>query len=69
MGGWGCPHEVKGECQRVLGRRCEPGMKGCVLAGRFVFSDPARNTARVLREKDGSRSEVPAGRRRNPGRG
>ncbi len=68
MGGWGCPHEVKGECQRVLGRPCEPGMKGCVLAGRFVFSDPAKNTARALREKDGSRREAPAGRRRDPGR-
>lgn len=68
MGGWGCPHEVKGECRRVLGRPCEPGMKGCVLAGRFVFSDPAKNTARVLREKDGSRREVPPGRRRDPNR-
>ncbi|MFO8153695.1 hypothetical protein [Thioalkalivibrio sp.] len=43
-------------------------MKGCVLAGRFVFSDPAKNTARALREKDGSRREAPAGRRRDPGR-
>lgn len=65
MGGWGCPHEVRGECQRVLGRTCEPGMKGCVLAGRFVFSDPAKNTARVLREKDGSRREAPTAQRRD----
>ncbi len=35
-------------------------MKGCVLSGRFVFSDPAKNTPRVLREKDGSRRETPA---------
>jgi hypothetical protein len=26
-------------------------MKGCVLAGRFVFSNPEKNTARALREK------------------
>lgn len=51
MGGWGCPHETDGHCQRVLNRPCDPGMKGCILAGRFVFSDPAKNTARVLREK------------------
>lgn len=51
MGGWGCPHEVSGRCQRVQNRPCDPGMKGCVLAGRFVFSDPAKNTARALREK------------------
>jgi hypothetical protein len=67
MGGWGCPHEVRGECQRVLGRACEPGMKGCVLAGRFLFSDAAKNTPRALREKDGtkgSRNSEPGGKRR-----
>ena len=42
-GGWGCPHEVNGRCQRVLDRPCDPGMKGCVLFGRFTFSDPAKN--------------------------
>ena len=49
MSGWGCPHEADGRCQRVQNRPCDPGMKGCVLAGRFVFSDAAKNTARVLR--------------------
>lgn len=53
MSGWGCPHEARGQCQKVLGRACEPGMKGCVLAGRFVFSNPEKNTRRVLREKGG----------------
>ncbi|AHK78988.1 hypothetical protein M911_07270 [Ectothiorhodospira haloalkaliphila] len=51
MGGWGCPHESKGLCGHLDDRPCEPGMKGCVLAGRFVFSDPEKNTARALREK------------------
>lgn len=55
MSGWGCPHEVGGICQRVEGRRCDPGMKGCVLAGRFIFSDPGKNTRRMLREKGGKR--------------
>jgi hypothetical protein len=49
MGGWGCPHEADGRCQRVQNRPCDPGMKGCVLAGRFVFSSAAKNTARALR--------------------
>jgi len=31
-------------------------MPGCVLAGRFVFSDPAKNTAGALRRKGGGRS-------------
>lgn len=51
MGGWGCPHESGGYCQRVQNRRCDPGMKGCVLAGRFVFSDAAKNTSRALKDK------------------
>lgn len=41
--GWGCPHEVRGKCQRVNGMDCDPGMKGCVLFGRFVFSDESKN--------------------------
>ncbi len=67
MGGWGCPHEVRGECQRVLGRACEPGMKGCILAGRFLFSNEAKNTPRVLREKVGTEDvqEPAPGRRRH----
>ncbi len=43
MSGWGCPHEVKGTCQRVQGRPCDPGMKGCILFGRFVWSTEAKN--------------------------
>jgi hypothetical protein len=54
MGGWGCPHEADGKCQRVQNRPCDPGMKGCILAGRFVFSDASKNTARALR-KTGTR--------------
>jgi hypothetical protein len=37
-------------------------MKGCVLAGRFVFSDPAKNTARALREKGEPPTEGPKSR-------
>ncbi len=50
-GGWGCPHEVDGRCQRVQGRECDPGMKGCVLHGRFLFSNPDKNTRGVQRRK------------------
>lgn len=51
MGGWGCPHEVKGQCSRVPGKACDPGMKGCVLFGRFTFSDEAKNRPR-RRDRD-----------------
>ena len=43
MGGWGCPHEVDNKCQRVNNLPCDPGMKGCVLFGRFRFADDSKN--------------------------
>ena len=43
MGSWSCPHELNGMCQRVNRVACDPGMKGCILYGRFVFSNPAKN--------------------------
>lgn len=43
MSGWGCVHEVEGACSRVAGRPCDPGMKGCILAGRFRFSNEEKN--------------------------
>lgn len=58
MSGWGCPHDLNGICQRVAGRTCDPGMKGCVLFGRFVFADESKNE--WIREKGDSRQEPPA---------
>lgn len=50
MTSWGCPCEVDGKCSKVAYHPCDPGMRGCVLAGRFVFgSDEQKN--RRLREK------------------
>ncbi len=49
--GWGCPHEASGHCQKVEKRPCSPGMKGCVLAGRFIFSDDSKNTQAARRKK------------------
>jgi len=43
MGSWDCPHDADGVCEKVNKLLCDPGMKGCVLAGRFVFSNPAKN--------------------------
>ena len=48
-GGWGCPHEAGGHCNKVAGKPCDPGMKGCVLAGRFAFFNEDKN--KRLREK------------------
>lgn len=46
-GGWGCPHESKGKCAKVKEHDCDPGMKGCVLHGRFVFANSAEKNAGV----------------------
>ena len=43
MGSWGCPHEIHGKCSRVHNLPCDPGMKGCVLFGRFVWADESKN--------------------------
>jgi hypothetical protein len=48
-GGWGCPHEVNDKCTKVNDLPCDPGMKGCVLAGRYVFANEDKN--RRLRAK------------------
>ena len=47
MGGWGCPHEVNGKCQKVNNLPCEPGMKGCVLFARY------RQRAEVAQQEQG----------------
>ncbi len=44
--GWGCPHEEDEHCRRVKNHPCDPGMKGCVLAGRFLFSNEDKNISR-----------------------
>lgn len=46
---WGCPHEENGICGKVNQLPCDPGMKGCVLFGRFVFFNDDKNER--LRQK------------------
>lgn len=58
MAGWGCVHEVNETCTRVAGRPCDPGMKGCVLAGRFRFSNEEKN--RPPRRSPGREAETKA---------
>ena len=54
MGGaWGCPHEEDDRCGKVNNQPCDPGMKGCVLHGRFVFANEDKNER--LRQKQARR--------------
>lgn len=48
-GGWGCPHEIDDRCTRINNLPCDPGMKGCVLAGRYAFFNDDKNAR--LRQK------------------
>jgi orotidine-5'-phosphate decarboxylase len=63
-GGWGCPHEVNDKCTKINNLPCDPGMKGCVLAGRFVFANEEKNQR--LREKQ-ERTENNSEEADNPG--
>jgi hypothetical protein len=42
-GSWGCPHEIDDRCSKINNLTCDPGMKGCVLHGRFVFANDHKN--------------------------
>jgi orotidine-5'-phosphate decarboxylase len=56
---WGCPNEVNDTCKKVNNLPCNPGMKGCALAGRFIFFDEDKN--KRLREKQERTSKEEAG--------
>lgn len=57
MSSWGCPHDDKGQCRQVPGKACDPGMKGCTLFGRFVFSADAKNISRHIKSKGTAESD------------
>lgn len=61
MSSWSCPHDIDNVCQRVQGARCDPGMRGCVLHGRFRF---ARDDEATDRKPVKAVTEVPAPLRR-----
>lgn len=54
MSSWGCPHEHDGKCAHVNDVPCDPGMKGCVLFGRFVWADENKNRMRKKPEHNES---------------
>jgi len=57
MSSWGCPHECGGKCARIINLPCDPGMKGCVLFGRFVWADESKN--RNAGKDRGNKQEQP----------
>jgi len=60
MSSWGCPHEIKGVCTKVNDLKCDPGMKGCVLAGRYVFTG---NDEKNKRFRENLAREAAAGKK------
>ena len=64
MSSWGCPHEANGVCQHVNKLPCDPGMRGCVLYGRFVFSNPAKNRPAKPDAPDTAEGKLPTGKGR-----
>ena len=59
-GSWGCPHEINNLCSRVNNLPCDPGMKGCVLHGRYVFANDAKNS-RLKQKKAQKPDPLPPG--------
>jgi hypothetical protein len=60
-GSWGCPHEVKERCSKIKNLPCDPGMKGCVLYGRFAFSNPDKNSPSIKRKLKAKSAEKEVG--------
>jgi hypothetical protein len=46
---------------KVKQRPCNPGMKGCVLYGRFAFSDPDKNSPAIKRKLEERKSSATSG--------
>lgn len=59
MASWGCPHEIAGQCTHLNNLACDPGMKGCVLAGRFVFINSDEKSARFREKQARASSDRP----------
>jgi len=62
--GWGCQHLTReGDNQawcRLLKKTCNPGSKGCVLHGEFLFSSPENpSNAAYEKRKIKNRSDSP----------
>lgn len=60
MSGWSCVHEIQERCSRLGNRPCDPGMKGCILAGRFRFSNPDKNRRHEPAVKEAPRPAPPS---------
>ena len=58
-GSWGCPHEIGDRCTKVNNLPCNPGMKGCELAGRYRFSDESKNTRYWEKKERAAQTALP----------
>jgi len=58
MASWGCQHELDGKCSKINDLVCDPGMKGCVLAGRYFFLSSDDKNQR-LRDKQQRTAKPP----------
>jgi hypothetical protein len=58
---WGCQHLTKFENEkewcRLLKRKCNPGYYGCILYGRFLFSDTSNPSNRAYEKRKEKKRE------------
>jgi len=57
---WGCPHQLNDYTCTRLKRECHPGIKGCVLHGRFVFAGDTEEV-KVMAKVDSIRRGLASG--------
>lgn len=51
MSSFACPHYVNELCVK-LNKPCDPGDKGCVLYGKFVFSNPSSPSNKAVERRE-----------------
>lgn len=62
-----CPRETANHCDKVNNLPCDPGMKGCVLHGRFVSANDDKNAR--LGQKRTCKEEINHGEKPIAGNG
>ncbi len=56
-GGWTCSHQIGNICD-LLNRACEPGIKGCTLYGKALFSDPTTPSNEAVKRREEMRRKI-----------
>jgi len=54
--GWGCQHLIQNDYCQLLDKPCVAGQAGCVLYGKFTFSNPENPSNKAVEKRKNIRS-------------